>query len=205
MKMNQNKKGNLQIALIGVVLVLVVLGVESLAKTNGNGLVNIVYEDVDSNTPVAPQCQPKKYLVAMHGTLDLAKDYHWEARSLGEYDLVYLVSHIKDIFGIFSNDFDAELCLYDVLHDQRLTESNKIECIKVKRDVTKGQIEKLPFTFRYNLWDNNCDGVVDDHTLYLEASIKTEDGFIKEGKTISMIGGELVYTNAKLVYSNAKY
>ena len=199
--MNQNKKGNLQIALIGVVVVLVVLAGVSLAKTNGNGLVNIVYEDVDSNTPVAPQCQPKKYLVELHGTLDLINDYYREGWSFGEYEITYIDSHINDIsfkpLGIFSNDFDAELCLYDVLHDQRLTESNKIECIKVKGDVTKGRIEKFPFTFRYNLWDNNCDGQVDDHTLYLQASIKTEDGFTREGKTIGIIGGELVYSNAK--------
>lgn len=195
--MNQNKKGNLQIALIGVVLVLVVLGGVSLAKNNGNGLVNIVYEDVDSNTPVAPQCQPKKYLVELHGTLDLINDYYREGWSFGEYEITYIDSHINDIsfrpLGIFSNDFDAELCLYDVLKDQDL--KKKIDCIKVKGEVTKGRIEKFPFVFRYNLWDNNCDGVVDDHTLYLQASIKTEDGFTREGKTIGIINGEPVFTN----------
>ena len=108
------KKGNI-VVFIMIALLLIVLAGVSIAS-NANGIVNWFYDDVESGTPVAPGCKPEKYLVEFTGTLDLINDFTWSG-----YDLTYIDAHISDILlsptglWIASDDFDASICLYDVL------------------------------------------------------------------------------------------
>lgn len=194
------KKGNMVIVMVMVGVLLLILAGVSLAN-NGNGVVNWFYDDVQSGTDVVPGCEPKKYLVEMKGTLDLInqKQSTWSL----DYEIDYIDTHINDIFisqqylGVLSNEFEAKICLYDVLAGGDKWVNEQVDCISIKDKITKGQIEKYPFSFRYNLYDNDCNGQVDDHTFNLIAEIQTEDGFDKHEKTVAIVDGKAVFQNVK--------
>jgi hypothetical protein len=193
---NFSRKGVLNPLTIGLIMIaLLVLLVTTVLSDNGNGLWNIFYDDVVSGTPVVDGCSPKQYVVEMRGTLDLINDFVW-----GEgYRVYYVDSHIDNIdisqLGIFQNEFDAKVCLYDVLANG--DHPKKLKCETIKDKVTKGQIEKFPFMFRYNLPDNNCDGQVDDHTFNLVAEVQVEEGFERHEKTVAIVNGQARFQNAE--------
>ena len=180
---------------MGVVVLLIFVAV-SYAQ-NANGILNWFAPDVTSGTPTVPSCEPKKYLVEMKGTLDLINDFiGW-----GGYEIHYLDAHISDIsisqrLGIVSNDFESRICLYDVLANVGGT-PKQVSCVSIDGSITKGRIEKFPFMFTYNLYDNDCNGVVDDHTFNLVAEVATEDGFERYEKTIAVKNGQGVFQNAE--------
>ncbi len=194
---SDNKKGIVNQAFIWMavifgIILLVSAGV-SFAK-NGNGLYNWIYGDVTSGTDPVPSCTPKKYVVQMHGTFDVInqKQGTWTL----DYDIDFLDTHISDIslkpLGIFTNDFTGKVCLYDVLGGNK-----KIDCVNIENTVTKGQIERYPFEFSYNLYDKDCNGQVDDHTFNLVAELQTEQDFERHEKTVAIVGGQPVFQNAK--------
>lgn len=194
-----NKKANIAIAMI--LIVVAVVAIVSLAS-NANGIVNWFYEDVESGTPVAPGCTPQKYLVEFSGTLDLINDFTWSG-----YELTFIDAHIYDIrlspqalaiSDLWQQGFDAQVCLYDVLAGGDNWLERRVDCVRIKDAVTKGQIEKFPFDFRYNLYDNDCNGEVDDHTFNLVVDIVQEDeGPIHKEKTVAIVGGSPIFQNVK--------
>lgn len=195
-----NKKGNLLI-ISGIMIAVAFIAIIGAAMaTNGNGIYNVMYEDVKSGTDVAPTCEPKKYLVELSGSLDLInqKQATWSL----DYDIDFIDANIKYInlapLGIFdftSSEFTAEVCIYDVLANADFPE--KIECQTISDRITYGQFEKYPFLFRYNLYDNDCNGEVDDHTLNLVVTLKTEDEINRYEKTVAITGGQAIFQNAK--------
>jgi hypothetical protein len=186
------------IAIAGIAIVIVLAAV-SLAD-NGNGMYNWFHDDVESNTDVAPGCDPQKYLVRVNGDIFIVNDFIAEGFDM-RYEVNLIDSQIADIsidrslawFGL-ADEFRAKVCLYDTLNDNK-----KIKCKTYDELIRKGDMEKrLPFEFTYNLYDNDCNGEVDDHTLLLVTELWGPDGYQKQEKTIGIIGGEPVYQNAKI-------
>lgn len=194
--MNQNKsqlRGQIPIPapIIIMVVVLAVIMILTTTLTNANGLSNLFYDDVESFTPVADGCTPKKYVVEMHGTLDLINDFI----GLNGYEIHYVDAHISDIklsklsaLNPFDNEFKSEVCLEDM-------KGKSLMCEKINDDVTKGRIEKFPFNFKYNLPDNDCNGQVDDHTFNIRTRLSTDDGYEDKEKTVAIVNGKAVYQN----------
>lgn len=183
------------VIILSMILIIVIAAV-SLAN-NANGVVNWFYGDVESGTDVAPDCKPKKYLVEFHGTLDLINDFTWTG-----YELKYVDAHISDIrldprgLWITSDDFEGTVCLFDVLKGGDRWVEERVDCVNIEDKVTKGKIEKFPFEFKYNLYDNDCNGEVDDHTFNVVVDLQTEnDGYIHEEKTVTIINGKPIFQN----------
>jgi len=191
------KKGN-TVLIIMAVIVLIVLAGLSLAS-NANSVVNWFYDDVQSGTPRAKGCEPEKYLIEFTGTLDLMnqKQETWTL----DYKIDYLDAHITDIrisptgLGFFTNEFKSKVCLYDVLKGGDNWIEEQVDCLNINDYVTKGQIEKFPFEFRYNLYDNDCNGEVDDHTFNLVVTLETDEGKETFEKTVAITNGEAVFQN----------
>ncbi|CAB1060214.1 hypothetical protein D1BOALGB6SA_4979 [Olavius sp. associated proteobacterium Delta 1] len=182
------------IMMIVVVLVLIIFAGFAFAK-NGNGFRNLFYDDVVSGTEVADGCKPKKYVAQLHGSLDLINDYV----GFSGWEMTYIDTHIDDIswqqLGIFSDEFDSKICLYDVLANGDNPEM--IDCVSIDGKVRKGDIKTFPFSFRYNLYDNDCNGEVDDHTFNLVAEVSSDDGFERAEKTVAIVNGQAVFQNVK--------
>ena len=198
-KSKLNKKANIAIAMMLAVIALVAVVVVAVKQ---GGIVNLFYEDVKSGTDVADGCKPKNYVVEFKGSLDLInqKQGTWTL----DYDIDYIDAHIYDIhidqekLGFTSDTFDARICLYDVLAGGDNWQKKQISCVNIKDDVTYGHIEKFPFTFRYNLPDNDCNGQVDDHTFNLVTEFTTEDGdYEMHEKTVAIVDGKAVFQNVK--------
>ena len=68
-------------------------------------------------------------------------------------------------------------------------------CNKISGKITKGRIDKFPFSFKYNLPDNDCNGQVDDHTFNIVTRLNTQDGFEKQEKTVAIVNGKAVFQN----------
>lgn len=188
--MKQNKQGVIQIAIImlAVMALLALVSVGASLSTPDTWFK----KEVKSGTKVTPGCEPTKYAAQFRGTLDLMNDMV----GFLNYEITYLDGHIDNIdykeLGIVSNEFAAKVCLYDVLNG-----NNKIGCQSISDKVTKGRIEKFPYEFAYSMYDNDCNGEVDDHTLNLVVELNTEDGYSKNEKTVAIVNGQAVYQNAK--------
>jgi len=194
-----NNKGMVHLAIIMAAILVIIVGAVAYAK-NGNGLSNWFYDDVQSGTDVVPNCEPKKYLVNFKGSLDLInqKQSTWSL----DYEIDYLDAHIYDIYleplAFMGKTFEAEVCLYDVLAGGDNWDKYEVACQKIAEKITFGQIEKYPFSFKYNLYDNDCNGQVDDHTFNLVVELSTEDGkFERHEKTVAIVGGKAVFQNAE--------
>lgn len=196
-KTKEDRKAQIPINPLILVTVLLVIvaatAVSATLKDNGNGAINWFHDDVTSRTDRTPDCEPKKYLAELTGTLDIFNDYI----SLSEgYQVHYLDAHINDIdisreqLGLFTKDYDAEVCLYDSWNNHK-----EIDCKRFEGKVVKGQIKRIPFEFKYNIYDNNCDGQVDDHGLQMVVKLRTENNIETYKKGISISGGEAVFQN----------
>ena len=202
-----NKKGMgfifsppIAIAILLAIVGVVILSANALSD-NGNGLKNLYYQDVSSGTDIVQGCEPKKYIIVFDGTLDLInqKTSTW---AITDYKIDYIDTHISNIrldkLGIISNEFTSELCLYDVLAGGDEWNKHEIECIKIDGKITKGQIEKYPFEFKYNLYDNDCNGEVDDHTFNLVAELNQQSESPEYfEKTVAIVNGKPVFQNVK--------
>ena len=202
MRYKMKKKGNIVIIIMMVIAVLALAAV-SLAS-NADGVMNWFYDDVESNTPVAPGCDPQRYLVSFTGELYLVNQKQG-SYLIGDYDIDYIDAHISDIrfskeLGIFSNEFDSSVCLFDVIAGGDQWYEKKVDCVSINEAVTKGRIEKFPFTFKYNLYDNDCNGDVDDHTFNLVVTLDTEDDTTNFEKTVTIINGEPVFQNVEGIW-----
>lgn len=211
--MKSNKKGFIQLAVPTAVLIalgiLIIAGIAYAADAlsdNGNGFYNLFYEDVKSGTEVAPGCDPIEYITKFEGTLDLV------SLQKGFFTFDYRIEiadvHISDIFfdqnklGAFSDKFESSICLYDVLDGGDEWIQHQKDCVEIEGKVSKNlagpvEIEEFPFTLKYNLYDNDCNGQVDDHTFNLIAKVQTEDGFESLEKTVAIVNGEAVFQNVK--------
>ncbi|MFC1591698.1 hypothetical protein ACFL43_04165 [Thermodesulfobacteriota bacterium] len=194
-KNTSNKKGVIPLPMPIIIMAVVIVIVIALTTltTNANGISNWFHKDVESFTPVAPGCSPKMYLVEMHGTLDLINDF----LGFSGYEIHYIDAHINDItlskLGVlnpFDNNFESEICLEDM-------NGKSLMCESIKDDVTKGSVEKFPFTFKYNLPDNDCNGKVDDHTFNIRTRLMTDDGYEENQKTVAIVNGKAVYQNVE--------
>ena len=201
----KGKKGVIHIALIiaGIFALVFALGsIVTYFQESGNGFKNLFVDDVESGTDVAPNCKPVKYIVKLEGSLDVInqKQGTWTL----DYEVDYLDAHIYDILwdrapGSFGYDeIVGTVCIYDVLAGGDNWGHEQIDCVGIKKNVALGQIEKIPFTFKYDLYDNDCNGEVDDHTFNLVVDYKTEDGtHVEEQKTVAIVKGQSIYQNAK--------
>ena len=199
LKTNQSK-GQIPlplIAVLGIGLVAVMAAI-SIAD-NANGAYNWFYDDVSSKTEKAEGCDPQKYIVRMQGEIVAINDFIADGFDM-RYEVNLLDSQISDIsidksLGFFSDDIEAKICLYDFIGTNNW---EKIECKTYDETIHKGQTEKLPFEFTYNLYDNDCNGEIDDHTLVLVTELWGPDGYQKQEKSVGIIGGETVYQNAQI-------
>ena len=196
------------IAVIMMIALIAIIGWKAVLADNAS-FSSLWRPDVQSGTDIIPGCDPKKYIVKMLGTLDLInqKQGTWTL----DYDINILDAHITDIdidldeLGFMHDNFDASICLYDVLagykatgQDEGWKKARVGGCVEIADEyVVLGQIEKFPFSFQYDLYDNDCNGLVDDHSLNLVVELETEDGeFEQLEKSIQIVNGKAAYQNA---------